>query len=94
MKRKISVVLLMFLVAISLLVFNKTLHQIPEVLKTQTYIVTHGDTIWEIADKYIDETIDIRKYIELIYKYNDGMSADINEGQAITIPILVKDGYQ
>ena len=81
--------MLISLAIVSLLVFNKISHPTFEVLKIQTYIVSHGDTIWEIANKHTDETIDIRKYIELIYKYNDGLSANIKEGQTITIPIPV-----
>lgn len=64
------------------------IHPKLEVASTETYIVSDKDTIWEIADQYIDETVDIREYLDLIYEYNNNLTTDIKEGQAITIPIL------
>lgn len=60
----------------------------PRVTRTETYIVQNGDTMWSIAEDYVGRGMDMRKYIELIYQYNDGLTDLIVSGQKITIPIL------
>ena len=66
----------------------RAIHHKLEVASTETYIVSDKDTLWKIADQYIDESVDIREYLDLIYEYNNNLTTDIKEGQAITIPIL------
>ena len=61
------------------------------VLSTAEYYVMHGDTLWNIAKAQIDEETDIRAYIDLIYKYNKGITSSIKAGQKITIPIIRTD---
>ena len=60
----------------------------PKVTRTETYFVQSGDTMWSIAEDHIGAGMDVRKYIELIYQYNDGLTDLIVSGQEITIPIL------
>ena len=60
----------------------------PRVTGTETYIVQNGDTMWSIAEDYVGEGVDMRKYIGLIYQYNNGLTDLIVSGQEITIPIL------
>lgn len=71
-------------------IIYRTIHPKLEVASTETYMVSGKDTLWKIADQYIDETVDIREYLDLIYEYNNNLTTDIKEGQAITIPILKK----
>lgn len=54
------------------------------------YIITKGDTLWSIAEKYKSENQDPRDYIYKIEKLNNMSSAAIFEGQ--TIKILVMEG--
>lgn len=88
MKKKIEIAVLIIAIIVFLISLYQLLLPELEVSKVETYIVSKGDTIWGIANRYIDETVDIRDYMYLIYEYNVGLSPNIKEGQAITIPIL------
>lgn len=53
---------------------------------TVSFTVNEGDTLWEIAEQYADESIDVRKYIKLIRKYNNLDTAEIMPGDVLVIP--------
>lgn len=56
----------------------------------EEYIVSEGDTMWQIAKQNIDETDDIRQYIDNIEEINNINVGDIKPGQKINV--LVKGG--
>lgn len=53
---------------------------------TVSFTVSEGDTLWGIAEQYADESIDVRKYIKLIQKYNNLDTAEIMPGDVLVIP--------
>ena len=53
-------------------------------------IVCEGDTLWNIASIYADESIDVRDYIQSIMCYNDMTSPCIMPGDIINIPLRHK----
>ena len=50
------------------------------------YTVDSGDTLWDIASKYRENT-EIRRYIYKLMKVNNMASADIFEGDVLLIPV-------
>ena len=46
-----------------------------------------GDTLWEIADKYNDRGIDIRKFVYNIMTENNMKTAMVYQNQTVKIPI-------
>ena len=80
---KIIIVLLFLLV----LIWSPTFQDI-KVIGTETYTVAEGDTLWEIAERQTDNTVDVRDYIRLIRSYNDNLSSELKVGQTIVLPIL------
>ena len=50
------------------------------------YTVSDGDTLWEIADRFTDESEDVREVIHEIRKINKLDSAEIHPGDIIVIP--------
>ncbi|CAM3429830.1 LysM peptidoglycan-binding domain-containing protein [Paenibacillus lupini] len=55
-------------------------------LNEQTVVVTAGDTLWGIADRYLDGSKDIRKYIYKIKERNQLSTVELKPGQVIIIP--------
>ncbi len=62
--------------------------QADAVNKTQTVIVTAGDTLWSIAEEYGGESSDIRDTMYQIKKLNNLKSSDLVVGQSLEIPTL------
>ena len=57
---------------------------------TKTYYaitVESGDTLWTIAQRFVDDRTDIRKLIYEISDINDLESANLAIGQQLIIPI-------
>ncbi|HHY06258.1 MAG TPA: LysM peptidoglycan-binding domain-containing protein [Clostridia bacterium] len=52
-------------------------------------IVEDGDSLWKISQRFIDNQMDIRHYINIIQQYNDLKTANIYPGQIIKIPLYV-----
>ncbi len=48
--------------------------------------VMEGQTLWEIAEKYIPEQEDPRNFIHEIREYNDLETAEIKTGEQLKIP--------
>lgn len=65
---------------------------IPEApVKFEKVTVQEGETLWEIAARYSDDTIDIRNYIDEIEQLNHITSAgSLQPGQILKIPVLEK----
>lgn len=53
---------------------------------TEKYVVQSGDTLWNIAEEYKPDWMDIRQYIDLIEEDNN-TSAMINPGQRLKLRI-------
>ena len=51
---------------------------------TQTVIVKSGDTLWDIAEQYKPDNIDIREYIYDVKTLNN-ISSTIHEGDTILV---------
>ncbi len=58
-----------------------------EMTRYEVYRVQAGDTLWDIADRYVSENYDIRKYIYDIMKENNLDSAALVPGQVLHIPL-------
>ena len=53
----------------------------------KSYGIGCGDTLWSIAEEYKPNSVTYREYIDLMYKLNDGLTAEIFPGQDILIPV-------
>ncbi len=53
----------------------------------EEYRVKPGDTLWDIARGYIDNSKDIRRYIYNIMANNNMKNSDIVPGQVILLPL-------
>ncbi len=58
-----------------------------EPLHVVQVIVEKRDTLWEIADRYDNNKMDLRKYIYIIEKYNKLDDTALQPGQRLNIPI-------
>lgn len=84
-KRRFTIFLLVFTVVLmSFLFVTQTYGYKPTVLETIT--VRTGDTLWSIADEYM-ESGDIRKKIYEIEKINNISDSTIYTGMEIKIPL-------
>ncbi|MBO4235157.1 MAG: LysM peptidoglycan-binding domain-containing protein [Firmicutes bacterium] len=54
----------------------------------ETVVVKSGETLWEIASRYIDDKTDIRMFIYDISKINNLTDSQIVSGQEILIPMF------
>ena len=54
---------------------------------TVTVTIESGDTLWSIAEQYAPNSMDLRDYIHLMYQLNDGLTANIQPGTGIIIPV-------
>lgn len=52
---------------------------------TQVYTISPGDTLWDIARVYKPEDMSIRHYVNLMYRENPGLTAQVYPGQAIEV---------
>ena len=48
--------------------------------------VAAGDTLWDIADIYADDSVDMREAVYQICKINDIKAGDLKEGMTLSIP--------
>lgn len=53
----------------------------------ENYVVSYGDTLWEIADKFYGDSIDIRIPIRHIEEINDIPDARIYGGDVLLLPV-------
>ncbi len=54
--------------------------------ETVNFTVREGDTLWDIAELYADESIDVRKYIRDIKAYNNMETSELMPGDIILTP--------
>ena len=51
--------------------------------------VRAGDDLWSLADKYINDSHDIRQYLAVVYKVNNLQKNDnVYPGQKLKFPLL------
>ena len=67
----------------------------PVLVQTSDAIVfvEEGDTIWDYAEKYCPENMDIRKYIDIVRDYNDKDNTNVYVGEVIRLPIFSANRY-
>ncbi|NMA87232.1 MAG: LysM peptidoglycan-binding domain-containing protein [Tissierellia bacterium] len=83
------VFILVFLLLITIIFFQK-INRVYGSLYEEQYIevkVERGDTVWDIARKYMPEKYDVRKMIFEIKEVNNMNNANIYPGDLIKIPI-------
>ena len=51
------------------------------------YQIGQGDTLWGIAEECKPNDVTYREYIDMLYKLNDGLSAEIYPGEVILVPV-------
>lgn len=58
-----------------------------EQVQIVTVTVAKGESIWAIADRYDNNQMDLRKYIDIICGFNNIKNGVLQPGQRINIPI-------
>lgn len=71
------------LVVMALCICTRVVHSKPELVRT-SYIVQHGDTIWDIAEQYCPDNMDVREWIYEVRKLNRAETL-IHPGQELQI---------
>ena len=83
-KRKIRCLAVFIFLVIALL--NISIARIEkEEAQTQDFIISSGETLWSIAQKYKNPEEDTRQYVYEIKKLNNMTNSTIYEGQTIKI---------
>lgn len=83
-KRKIRCLAVFIFLIIAL--FNISIARTDkEEAQTQDYIISNGETLWSIAQKYKNPEEDTRQYVYEIKKLNNMTNSTIYEGQIIKI---------
>ena len=83
-KRKIRCLAVFIFLVIAL--FNISIARIEkEEAQTQDYIISSGETLWSIAQKYKNPEEDTRQYVYEIKKLNNMTNSTIYAGQTIKI---------
>jgi len=54
-------------------------------------IVQNGDSLWMIAERFTNNQIDIRQYINLIQEHNQMDTVNIYPGDVIEVPLYTRD---
>lgn len=57
-------------------------------VEVMAVLIREGDSLWEIADRYDDNSMDLRKYIEIIRAYNRMDDALLQPGDTIYVPLV------
>lgn len=68
-------------------IYKAKINNSPEVEKYESYVVSYGDTLWDIAQKYKIEGFDIRNVILEIQERNGLKSDVIRYGQVLEVPV-------
>ncbi len=84
-----SIFTIIIVILLSFLLKNKA-HSSYYEIEYHEITVIEGDTLWEIANKYLPEDIDIRRAIYDIEKINGIDNGYIYPGNIIKIPIIYK----
>lgn len=86
----ILIVTIIFLLAVGLGQLFKpgiTATAASEPVQIVTVIVDRGDSLWKIAERHDNNKIDLRKYIDIIQKYNGLENTVLQPGQRIKVPV-------
>jgi nucleoid-associated protein YgaU len=75
-----NVILTSLIMLIAFVLVGNPLEVEPEVSEPFTYRVQQGDTLWDIAEKHVDEKFDKRKWI-----YEMDIDPMLRPGQKINI---------
>lgn len=84
MKTKTCIILAVFVVLAIILSWIASANSKPII--HMEYTVSDGDTLWEIAESFTDDSEDVRKVIYDIRRINKLDSAEIYPGDVIIIP--------
>lgn len=76
------------IISVGTLVFGGQMAQ-KEKIYYQSVIIHHGDTLWDIAKKYKNETETIEHMIDKIMECNQMRSANIKAGHQILVPVTM-----
>lgn len=60
---------------------------------TESVFVEEGDTLWNICENYTPNSMDIRKYIQIVRIFNNKTNAAIYPGELIELPIFTENKY-
>ncbi len=73
MKKEVLSYILIFMVVLSFGVMGfRFVEKDIEFIETeQEYIVREGDTLYDISENYVDDSVDIREYVFELKKYNE-----------------------
>lgn len=52
------------------------------------YTVKAGDTVWSIAEKYQNNKIEIRDFVDLIIDENKIDNSMVSQGEIVKIPVI------
>lgn len=86
--RTIALGLLVIVIIIAILGFIKPDKiEASEPVKVVAVQIEAGDSLWELADKYDNNTMDLRKYIYIIERFNKLENSVLQPGQTIMIPV-------
>lgn len=88
MKKNFKITITIVVMLMLAVVIFRAIQSKIEVVGTEEYMVSRGDTLWDIAKTRINKNIDIRDYIDLIYESNEKLTPNIKPGQVINLPIL------
>lgn len=82
----------LFFLSLSFLFVLAVQAAIPEApVKIERVTVQEGETLWEIAARHSDDTIDVRNYIDEIEQLNHITSAgSLQPGQVLKLPVSKK----
>lgn len=83
---RIIAVLLIGLIAVLLLSAVRK----PKTVVWREYIISGGDTVWSIAREEYGDSVDIRRYTDMIISENGIDAGRMHPGDVILIPMEVK----
>lgn len=86
-RRRNATVLIALVLLVLCTLFSCSGRQKPQIIEYETYIVKDGDTIWEIAQYYCGNSIDIRIAINQIEEINDISNSTIYNGDSLLVPV-------
>lgn len=87
--KKISIKIIgALLIIITMSFLYGMIHLKAQVVATDTYFVSSGDTLWSIAIQNSPKNMNVWDYIDLLCKYNKDLTTDIYVGQEICLPIV------
>lgn len=83
---------ILFFLSISFLFVLAVQAAIPDTpVKIEAVTVQEGETLWDIASRYSDDTIDVREYIDEIQQMNHITNAgSLQPGQVLHLPVQKK----